>query len=67
MFASQTCIAQYITRASHDLKLTSLHILHDLQALDEINAGRMDGLTYEFVAEHMADEYEARRLDKVCS
>jgi broad specificity phosphatase PhoE len=35
------------------------------QALDEINAGRMDGLTYEYVAEHMADEYEARRLDKV--
>jgi hypothetical protein len=25
----------------------------------------MDGLTYEYVAEHMADEYEARRLDKV--
>jgi hypothetical protein len=27
----------------------------------------MEGLTYDFVAEHMASEYEARKIDKVCS
>ncbi|CAM9113009.1 unnamed protein product [Phaeothamnion confervicola] len=35
------------------------------RALDEINAGLMDGLTYEYVAENMPAEYEARKTDKL--
>jgi broad specificity phosphatase PhoE len=33
--------------------------------LDEIHAGAMDGLTYEHVAEHFPQEYEARAKDKL--
>lgn len=33
--------------------------------LTEINAGLMDSLTYEYVAEHMPVEYEARQKDKL--
>lgn len=35
------------------------------RALDEINAGMLDGLTYEYVAENMPAEYEARKADKL--
>lgn len=33
--------------------------------LTEINAGLMDSLTYENVAEQMPEEYEARKRDKL--
>ena len=33
--------------------------------LTEINAGLMDSLTYEYVAENMPVEYEARQKDKL--
>mmetsp|Transcript_19283 Transcript_19283/g.27105 ORF Transcript_19283/g.27105 Transcript_19283/m.27105 type:complete len:144 (+) Transcript_19283:726-1157(+) len=35
------------------------------KALDEINAGDMEGLTYEFVAENMSEQYQARKEDKL--
>lgn len=34
------------------------------QALDEINAGVCDSLTYEEIRRQMPDEFEARRIDK---
>jgi 6-phosphofructo-2-kinase/fructose-2,6-biphosphatase len=35
------------------------------RSLDEINAGLMDGLTYEEFAEMYPDHYEARKNDKL--
>jgi broad specificity phosphatase PhoE/predicted kinase len=36
-----------------------------VRALDEIDAGTCDGLTYEQVARRMPDEFEARQADKL--
>ena len=36
-----------------------------MRALDEIDAGKCDGLTYEEVAEKMPEEFEARASDKL--
>lgn len=38
---------------------------HRWKALDEINAGICDGLTYEQINERFPFEYEARKLDKL--
>lgn len=35
------------------------------RALDEINAGVCDGMTYEEIKKNMPDEYEARKKDKL--
>lgn len=35
------------------------------RALDEINAGVCDGMTYEEIKLHMPEEYNARKLDKL--
>ncbi len=38
---------------------------HDVQALDEIQAGMFDGWTYEEIAEKHSEEYAARKRDKL--
>ncbi|XP_044507064.1 6-phosphofructo-2-kinase/fructose-2,6-bisphosphatase-like isoform X2 [Mangifera indica] len=35
------------------------------RALDEINAGVCDGMTYEEIKKNMPEEYEARKMDKL--
>ncbi len=35
------------------------------QALDEINAGICDGMTYEDIAQRYPEEYAARKKDKL--
>jgi broad specificity phosphatase PhoE len=39
--------------------------LRSFRALDEINAGICDGMTYELIKERMPDEYAARKADKL--
>uniref|UniRef100_A0A7C9E4U8 6-phosphofructo-2-kinase n=2 Tax=Opuntia streptacantha TaxID=393608 RepID=A0A7C9E4U8_OPUST len=36
------------------------------RALDEINAGVCDGVTYEEIKKNMPEEYESRKKDKLC-
>ncbi|XP_002991023.2 6-phosphofructo-2-kinase/fructose-2,6-bisphosphatase [Selaginella moellendorffii] len=49
--------------------LTAHHIVRfpkvQWRALDEINAGICDGMTYEEIGKKMPDEYLARKLDKL--
>eukprot|EP00611_Tribonema_gayanum_P026782 TRINITY_DN6463_c0_g1_i2.p1 TRINITY_DN6463_c0_g1~~TRINITY_DN6463_c0_g1_i2.p1 ORF type:complete len:552 (-),score=217.16 TRINITY_DN6463_c0_g1_i2:103-1758(-) len=45
--------------------MTGVYDVVKWRALDEIYAGKMEGLTYEYVAQHMAGEYEARKTDKL--
>lgn len=49
--------------------LTARHIIGfpkvQWRALDEINAGVCEGMTYEEIKKNMPEEYEARKLDKL--
>jgi broad specificity phosphatase PhoE len=42
-----------------------LTLLHLGQALDEIDAGICDGMTYKQIAQDHPSEYEARKADKL--
>lgn len=49
--------AQYFDEDDFDIK--------QMKMLDELNAGTMEGLTYEEIMTHYAEEYELRKKDKL--
>jgi len=49
--------AQYFDEEDFDIK--------QMKMLDELNAGTMEGLTYEEIMTNYADEYEMRKKDKL--